>query len=59
MDHKYVDLQVKPLSFGSICKKHHLNPIHLSLKFSDMGSTLELCNFQIMRFLPYVTTTIL
>jgi hypothetical protein len=34
------------------CKKHHLNPMELSLIFSAFGSTLKPYIFQIMRSLP-------
>jgi hypothetical protein len=29
------------MRFGLICKKYHLNPIGLSLKFSKLGASLE------------------
>jgi hypothetical protein len=45
------------LSFGLICKKDPNGDFTLSLNFRFVSSTFELCNFQTIGFLPYVTTS--
>jgi hypothetical protein len=55
--HKYVDLKAKPQVLDSIAKWTSFEFYTKSRKFSDIGSTLGLCNFQSIGFLPKVTTT--
>jgi hypothetical protein len=40
------------VGFGLICKKHHLNHIGLSLKFSELGASLEPYIFKSIKNLP-------
>jgi hypothetical protein len=48
---------IQNLRFGLKCKRAILDPFWLSLIFNEIGSTLELCIFQILGFLPWVTTS--
>jgi hypothetical protein len=45
------------MGFGLICKKHHLNHIGLSLKFSELKASLEPYISPFIRNLPRVNTS--